>query len=170
MGGRTSLTLFSGMRDMSENTFINVKNRSKTVTALVHVPDSGGEGAILVQGGRFGGWSLYIKDGKPCYTYNFLGLERTTIAADEPLPAGESTICYEFTYDGGGLGKGGTGAIFVDDEKVAEGRIEHTQAMLFSLDDAADVGMDNGTPVIESYGSPHAVFNGRIDSVTVDVF
>ena len=72
---------------------------------------------ILAQAGRFGGWSLYLKDGKPTYTYNFLGLQRFTIAAKTPVPAGKATIRYEFAYDGGGLGKGGAGTIFVNDKR-----------------------------------------------------
>ena len=82
---------------------------------------------ILAQAGRFGGWSLYLKDGKPMYAYNFLGLKTYKVAATEALPAGKATIRYEFAYDGGGLGKGGTGTILVNGKKVAEGRIDRTQ-------------------------------------------
>ena len=90
MAGRTSLTVFEGMTGMTENVFINVKNRSHTITAEVEIPETGGEGVILCQAGRFGGWSLYLKGGKPTYTYNFLGLERYTVAASEAVPAGQS--------------------------------------------------------------------------------
>jgi hypothetical protein len=138
MGGRTTLTLRSGMKDLGENAFINVKNKSKTLTAEVDVPE-GSNGVILAQGGRFGGWSLYVKDGRPSYTYNYLGLQRTTIAATDPLPAGKSTIRSEFAYDGEGLGKGGTGSLLVDGRQVATGQIERTQAFLFSIDETADV-------------------------------
>jgi arylsulfatase A-like enzyme len=169
MGGRTSLTLRSGMRDIAENAFINVKNTSKTITADIVVPAASGNGAILVQGGRFGGWSLYIKDGKPAYTYNFLGLNRTTIAATQALPAGKANVRFEFAYDGGGLGKGGTGTLFVNDKQVATGRIERTQAMAFSLDDSSDVGMDNGTPVIEDYGVDGGRFTGTVNTVTINI-
>jgi arylsulfatase len=170
MGGRTSLTLYSGMKDLSENVFINIKNKSHALTANVDVPTSNANGVVLVQGGRFGGWSLYLKDGKPSYTYNFLGLKRTTIAASKPLSAGKSVLRFEFTYDGGGLGKGGVGKIYVNDKMVAEGRVEHTQAMMFSLDESADVGMDNATPVIEDYQSARGVFTGTVSKVTVEVF
>ena len=170
MAGRTSLTVYEGMTGMSENVFINTKNRSHTITAEVTIPKGGAKGVILAQAGRFGGWSLYLKDGKPTYTYNFLGLKRFTIAATEAVPAGKATIRYEFAYDGGGLGKGGMGTIFVNDKKVAEGRIERTQPMIFSADEGADVGEDGETPVVEDYGIPAPYkFTGKIDKVTIDL-
>lgn len=169
MAGRTSLTLRSGMKDLSENAFINIKNKSKTITADVNVPADGGNGVIIAQGGRFGGWSFYIKDGKPAYTYNFLGLQRTTIAAEKALPAGKSSVRFEFVYDGGGPGKGGTGTLFVNDKQVATGRIERTQPGIFSADETADVGMDNGTPVIEDYGVDGGRFTGAINKVTINI-
>ncbi|MCF7674969.1 MAG: arylsulfatase [Akkermansiaceae bacterium] len=170
MAGRTSLTVYEGMRGMSENVFINIKNRSHTVTAEVGIPKDGANGVILAQAGRFGGWSLYFKDGKPAYTYNFLGMQRFTIASQTPVPAGKATIRYEFAYDGGGLAKGGLGRIFVNGSKVAEGRIERTQPMAFSGDEGADVGEDGETPVTEDYGipAPHK-FTGEIRKVTIDL-
>jgi arylsulfatase len=170
MAGRTSLTLADGMSGMSENVFLNVKNKSNTITAEIEVPEGRANGAILVQGGRFGGWALYVKNGVPAYDYNYLGLERTTISATKPLDPGKATIRFEFAYDGGGVGKGGTGTLFVNDEKVAEGRIERTQPMIFSADETADVGIDLGTPVVETIGSESASrFTGRIPSVTIEV-
>jgi arylsulfatase len=157
------------MKDLSENAFINIKNKSKTITADVNVPADGGNGVIIAQGGRFGGWSFYIKDGKPAYTYNFLGLQRTTIAAEKALPAGKSSVRFEFVYDGGGPGKGGTGTLFVNDKQVATGRIERTQPGIFSADETADVGMDNGTPVIEDYGVDGGRFTGAINKVTINI-
>jgi arylsulfatase len=169
MGDRTSLTLYPGMKGMPEDVFINVKNRSLTITAGLEIPQGGAKGVILAQGGRFGGWSLYFENGKPAYAYNFLGLERFTVAGSQPVPAGKATIRFEFAYDGGGLGKGGVGTLFVNDRKVAEGRIERTQPMVFSADDLADVGLDEGTPVTEAYTSFGSAFTGRIRNVTVDV-
>jgi len=170
MAGRTSLTLAEGMTGMSENVFLNIKNRSKTIIAEIQVPESGANGAILVQGGRFGGWALYVKDGVPAYDYNFLGLQRFTIAATEKLNPGKATIRFEFAYDGGGLAKGGTGTIFVNDKKVGEGRIARTQPMVFSADETADVGIDLGTPVVETIGAEHASkFTGKIHKITIDV-
>jgi arylsulfatase len=168
--GRTSLMLSEGMTGMMENVFINVKNKSKTITAEVEVPASGANGAILVQGGRFGGWALYVKNGIPAYDYNFLGMRHIAISSTKPLAPGKATIRFDFAYDGGGLGKGGTGTLFVNNEKVAEGRIEHTQAVIFSADETADVGIDLGTPVVEAIGSEaESRFTGRIPKVTVQV-
>jgi arylsulfatase len=170
MEGRTSLTLAQGMTGMSENVFLTVKNKSVTITAEVEVPEEGANGAILVQGGRFGGWALYVKDGVPAYDYNFLGLKRSSIAATKPLAPGKATIRFQFDYDGGGAGKGGSGTLFVDGTKVAEGRIEQTQCCIFSADETADVGIDLGTPVVEAIGSEAASrFNGEIPKVTVEV-
>jgi len=169
MAGRTTLTVYEGMAGMSENVFINTKNRSHTITAEVEIPKGGANGVILAQAGRFGGWSLYMKDGKPVYTYNFLGLKRFNIAAPQPLPAGKATIRYEFASDGPGMGKGGVGTISVNGQKVAEGRIEHTQCCAFSADEGADVGVDEGTPVTEDYKEHDNRFTGGIHSVTIDL-
>ncbi|MBP7868196.1 MAG: arylsulfatase [Acidobacteria bacterium] len=170
MGGRTSLTVYEGMVGMTENVFLNIKNRSYTLTAEVEVPKGGAAGVILAQAGRFGGWSLYLKDGKPTYTYNFLGLQRFTVASAEPLPAGKVTVRFEFAYDGGGLAKGGLGTLLVNGKKVAEGRIERTQPMIFSGDEGADVGEDGETPVVEDYGVPAPYrFTGKIGKVTVEL-
>ena len=168
MGGRTSLTLAEGMTGMMENTFINVKNRSHTLTAEVEIPQGGANGVVLCQGGRFGGWSLYLKDGKPGYTYNWVGLERYSVSAPEALPAGKATVKLEFAYDGGGRGKGGTATLLVNGRKVGEGRVEHTNASVFSSDDGADVGVDEGTPVTEDYKERDNAFTGRIGKVTVE--
>ena len=169
MAGRTTLTVYEGMTGMSENAFINTKNRSHTITAEVEIPQGDANGVILAQGGRFGGWSLYFKDGKPTYTYNFLGLQRFDIVASQPIAAGKATIRFEFSYDGGGVGQGGLGTIVVNGGKVAEGLIEHTQCCAFSLDDAADVGMDEGTPVTEAYKQQGNSFTGKINSVTIEL-
>ena len=166
MAGRTSLTVYQGMIGISENVFINVKNRSHTITAEVEIPKNGANGVILAQAGRFGGWSLYLKDGRPTYTYNWLGLQRYTVAAKQALPAGKATIRFEFAYDGGGVGKGGVGTLFVNGKNVATSRIERTQCCAFSADEGADVGADEGTPVTEAYKVPFK-FNGKIAKVTI---
>jgi arylsulfatase len=170
MGGRTSMTLADGMTGMMEGVFVNVKNRSSTVTAELDVPQGGGNGTIIAQGGRFGGWSLYVKDGVPAYAYNFLGLKQTSIVSSKPLAPGKVTVKFDFAYDGGGPGKGGLGTLFVNDERVAEGRIEHTQPGIFSADETADVGIDLGTPVVEAIGAEaRSRLNGHIPRVTVEV-
>jgi arylsulfatase len=170
MAGRTSLTVYEGMAGMSENVFLNLKNQSHTVSAEVNVPNGGAKGVIIAQAGRFGGWSLYFKDGRPTYTYNFLGLKRFTLGSKTAVPPGKATVRFEFAYDGGGLGKGGLGTILVNGQKVAEGRIDMTQAMFFSADEGADVGEDGETPVTEDYGIPAPYkFTGQIEKVTLDV-
>lgn len=170
MAGRTSLTLAQGMSGMTENVFLNIKNKSKSITAELDIPEAGANGVIIAQGGRFGGWSLYLKDGKPAYTYNFLGLNSYTVSAQEVLPQGKTKLVFDFAYDGGGLGKGGVGTLSVDGRKVAEGRIEKTQAMVFSADETADVGIDDSTPVVAGIGEgPQTRFTGKIEKVTVEV-
>jgi len=169
MAGRTSLTVYDGMTGMTENVFINIKNRSHTITAVLDIPNAGASGVILSQAGRFGGWSLYAKDGKPAYAYNFLGLETFTVASPTPLPEGKVTLRMEFAYDGGGFGKGGTATLFVNDKPVATGRVARTQGHVFSADEGADVGEDGETPVTEAYKEGNNRFTGKIRKVTVEV-
>ena len=169
MAGRTSLTVYSGMTGMMENAFINVKNRSFTISADVEIPKSKANGVIICQGGRFGGWSLYLKNARPMFTYNWVGLNRYTIAGTKGVPPGKATIRFEFTTDGGKLGAGGAGTIFVNDTKVATGRIDNTNGLLFSADEGADVGIDEGTPVTEDYAGPDNRFTGKIQRVTIDL-
>jgi arylsulfatase len=171
MQGRTSLKLYPGMDGMLENTFINVKNQSKTITAELDIPEGGANGVVLAQGGRFGGWALYVQDGKPAYTYNFLGLERFTVAASKPLPSGPVTLVLDFDYEEGGMGNGGDATLTVNGKKVAEGQIGRTQPMMFSADETADVGLDNQTPVVEGIGigRDETRFTGTIREVVVKI-
>jgi len=168
MAGRMSLTLAEGMTGMPENVFLNTMNSSFSITADVLIPKEGGHGAILVQGGRFGGWALYMDNGVPAFQYNFLNRDRFTIEGGQRLPAGKATIRFEFDYDGGGPGRGGTGRIFVNGMLAGEGRIGRTQPLLFSADETADVGIDLQTPVVETLGAGEETrFTGRIPRVTV---
>jgi len=169
MGSRTSLTLGEGMTGIMENAFINVKNRSHTITADVEIPAAGGEGVILAQGGRFGGWSLYMKGGRPFYVYNHVGLERFVVRSSQRVAPGRAKIRYEFTYDGGGAGKGGRGTLFVNGTKVGEAHIGKTAGNILGLGEGADVGVDLGTPVTEDYRGRHNRFNGNIPTVTIDL-
>jgi arylsulfatase A-like enzyme len=170
MGERTSLTLYEGMQGMLENSFMNIKNRSSKISADLDIPSGGANGAILSQGGKFGGWSLYMKDGKPSYVYNFLGLDRYTVAAPEALPAGPAKVVLDFAYDGGGLGKGGKATLSVNGKQVAEGRVEKTQPNIFSADETADVGIDNQTPVAQGIGiGPETRFTGTIQKIVLEV-
>jgi len=169
MAGRKSLTVYEGMTDMMENAFINVKNQSVTITADVEIPAGGANGVIICQGGRFGGWSLYVKDGKPAYTYNFVGLQEYTINASERLVPGKATIKLDFAYDGNGRGKGGTSTLFINDKKVGSGRVDRTEPNVFSADDAADVGVDEGTNVSVAYKERDNRFTGKIEKVVIEV-
>jgi arylsulfatase len=170
MRGRTSLTLAEGMTGMSENTFPNIKNRSLTITADLDVPASGGNGTVIAQGGRFGGWSLYVLDGIPAYDYNFLGLERFSVRSSRKLAPGKSTVKLDFAYDGPGAGKGGLATLFINGEKVGEGRIGRTQPGIFSADETADVGIDFGTPVVEAIGAERkSRFTGHIPKVELQL-
>jgi hypothetical protein len=169
MGGRTSLTLFPGMVHLMENAVLNVKNRSHSVTAEVEVPEGGSEGVIIAQGGRFGGWSLYTKDDRLTYCHNWVGLEHYIVAAETPLPSGASTVRFEFAFDGGAPGAGGTGTLFVNDEQVAQGRIDNTVGYTFSLDEGMDVGMDLASPVSEEYAEGDNAFTGTIRFVQIDI-
>ncbi len=169
MWGRTSVTLYPGMVAMMENATLDIKNRSHTITADIKVPEGGGEGVIIAQGGRFGGWSLYMRGGKLKYCYNWLDRNRYTIESKDPLPAGKATIKFEFKYDGGGVGKGGAGLLYVNGQKVAEGRIERTEPFVFSADETEDVGEDLGTPVTDDYKEGDNRFTGGISKITLAV-
>jgi arylsulfatase len=173
MGGRTSLTLYPGMEGMLENTFINIKNRSFSISADIVVPDKGASGVILAQGGRFGGWSVYVKDDKPAFIYNFLGLDQYVISSTSKLNKGDVNLKFDFAYDGDGLGKGGNLTIYVDGKSVATGRVEKTQPNIFSADETADVGLDNQTPVAVTegigYGPEETRFTGIIDKVIIEL-
>ena len=165
MEGRTSVTYGEGMKGMGIDIFIDLRNTAYTMTADLEV-GANGNGVIVCQGGRFGGLTFYVKSGKPAFTYNFMGLESTTIAAPQALKPGKYTVMYDFKYDGGGPGKGGVGTISVNGNKVAEGRINRTQPGIFSVDDMADVGMDEGT-MVANYGGP-SKFNGKLNKVTIE--
>ncbi|MBL7845701.1 MAG: arylsulfatase [Cyclobacteriaceae bacterium] len=165
MEGRTSMTLSEGMRGLAVDVFIDLRNTSYSMTADVEVGVNG-NGVIVCQGGRFGGLSFYVRNGKPAFTYNFLGLESTTIMATQTLKPGKYTLVYDFKYDGDGPGKGGVGSLYVDGNKVGEGRINRTQPGIFSVDDLADVGMDEGTQVAD-YGGSHK-FNGKLHKVVIE--
>jgi arylsulfatase len=164
MGKRNTVTYGEGMKGMGVDVFIDLRGKSYSITSEVAV-DAKGNGVIVCQGGRFGGLSFYIKDGKPAFTYNYLGMTSTSILADQALKPGNYKLVYDFKSDGG-LGKGGVGTIFVNDKKVAGKRIEKTQPGIFSVDDLADVGVDDGTHVAD-YGKS-SKFTGKIDYVTIE--
>jgi arylsulfatase len=161
--------LFGGMGRLSENSVVNVKNKSHSVTALIEVPEKDARGVIIAQGGNIGGWALYVKDGKLKYCYNLLGIHYFYIEANSALPAGEHQVRMEFKYDGGGLGKGGTASLYADGKKVGEGKVGATAAMIFSADDGLDIGLDTGSPVSEDYGPRENEFTGRVKGVEITI-
>lgn len=166
--GKTQL-LFGGMGRLSENTVLNIKNKSHSLTAEIVVPENGGEGVIVCQGGNIGGWSLYAKAGKLKYCYNWGGLKNFFVESSGPIPAGEHQVRMEFAYAGGGLGKGGKATLFIDGKKVGEGEIEATLSAVFSADDGCDVGEDSGAPVSPDYGPTDNRFNGTIKGVQLSI-
>jgi arylsulfatase A-like enzyme len=166
--GNTQL-LFGSMGRLSENTVLNIKNKSHSVTAEIVVLPKGAEGVIVCQGGNVGGWSLYAKGGKLKYCYNLLGLQHFFAESASALPAGEHQVRMEFAYAGGGMGKGGTVSLYVDGKKVGEGKVAATAPIIFSGDDGCDVGVDNGSPVSPDYGSRGNEFNGRVKGVQLAI-
>jgi arylsulfatase A-like enzyme len=166
--GKTQL-LFQGMGRLSENTVLNIKNKSHSVTAQIDVPEGGAEGVIISQGADIGGWCMYAHKGKLKYCYNWGGLKRFYVEASKPIPVGIHQVRMEFAYDGGGLGKGGTATLFQNGEKVGEGRVDATLAMIFSADDGCDIGKDTGAPVSEDYGQKGNAFNGVVRGVQLAI-
>jgi sulfatase-like protein len=164
-----SQLLFGGMGRLSESSVVVLKNKSHAVTAQVVVPEQGARGVLVAQGGAFGGWSLYAKDGRPAYCYNLFGLQRFKVTGDAPLPAGEHQVRMEFAYDGGGLAKGGAVTLYVDGAEVGAGRVAATQPLIFSGDETTDVGSDSATPVSDDYGPKDSAFTGRVRWVQLDI-
>jgi hypothetical protein len=166
--GRTQI-LFGGMGRLTENAVVNIKNKSYSITAEVVVPKSGANGVIIAQGGAFNGWSLYAKDGKLKYCYNLLGVKLFYAETKKPLLAGQHQLRMEFKYDGGGLAKGGNALLYVDGEKVGEGRVETTVPMVFSADETLDVGRGTGSPVSPDYDPRDNEFSGEVNWVQIDL-
>jgi len=165
----TSQLLFAGMGRLSENSVINIKNKSFSVTSDLEVPAKGAEGVIIAQGGRFGGWALYAKSGKAKFVYNVLGIKSYGIESTKPIPTGKTQVRAEFAYDGGGMGKGGTVTLFSDGKEVGQGRVEQTQGFIFSADETTDIGCESGTTVSPDYTAHGSRFNGKIRWVQIDL-
>ena len=174
MAGRPQLVkgnrqlLFGGMGRLTEGSIVNIKNKSHAVTAEIEVPASGAEGVIVAQGGLVGGWSLYAKEGKPRYCYNYYGMNRYTIAGTTSIPPGKHQLRMEFGYDGGGIGKGGTVTLFIDGSQTADGRVDQTVAFVFSADETLDIGDEFGSPVTPDYPA-RKKFSGEVNWVQIDV-
>ena len=165
--GKTQM-LFGGMHRLQEHVILQVHNKSYALTADIEVPDSGASGVIISLGAGIGGWSLYAHDGKLKHCYNFFGIERYFAESDREIPAGHHQVRLEFSYDGGGLAKGGTVTLFIDGERVGEGRVDRTVPMLFGTD-TCDVGSDAASPVSTDYGPKDNAFNGTVNWVQIDI-
>jgi arylsulfatase len=170
--GRSTFTYYPGTIRVPEGAAPDVKNKDFTVTAEVEIPNGGAEGVLVTQGGRFGGWGLLIVADKPEFVYAISQQpqHKYRVASTAKLAAGKHTIQFDFKYDGPGYGKGGTGTLTVDGAQAAQGRIERTIPVRFSLDETFDVGEDTGTPVVEDYVNkmPYA-FTGVLDKVVVQL-
>jgi arylsulfatase len=167
MFGRRELTLYEGMNGLLENDFINVKNTSFEIVADLETGTQPSNGVIVAQGGRFGGWSLYLKDGNPIFVYNYLGIDRSAVTSTAKLPNGKSTVKMDFAWDGGQPGAGGTATLYIDEQSVGSVRVPQTQLAIFSADETAGVGVDSETPVAEDYTDASSEFTGKIDKVTI---
>jgi len=168
MGNRTSLTVYPGMVGITENAFINLKNRSYTITAPIELNDANTNGVIIAQAGAFGGWVLYMKEGKVHHEYNYFGVERTNIVSQEPISARKHEIKYQFVADSAKPETGGECSLYVDGQQVATGRIPKTEPFVFSGDEGVDVGMDGETTVSNDYKQGDNKFTGKIIRVTID--
>jgi arylsulfatase len=169
-GDRKTMTFYNGMDTLMENTVLNIKNVSHTITAEVEVAAGQKNGVIVAQGGRFAGWSLYVKDGVVKYCHNYFDLEYSYVEAGEKLPTGTVNVRYHFDYEGGGTGKGGTGTLYFNDKLVGEGKITKTVPMIFSADETLDIGGDLALPVTDDYavGEENA-FRGTVNWVRIDL-
>jgi arylsulfatase A-like enzyme len=160
--------VFGGLTRVPSLAMVNTANKSFAVTAEIQVPKAGAEGVIVAVGGVTGGWSLYTKDGKPKFCYNFFGLQQTYVEGTSVLAAGQHQVRMEFAYDGGGLAKGGKVSLFVDGKEAGEGRVEQTEPFAFG-EESLDVGHEAGSPVTSDYpGSHGSEFSGQVNWVEFD--
>ena len=160
--------VYGGLTRVPSLAMVNMANKSYAITAEVEVPKSGAEGVIVAIGGITGGWSLYTKEGKPKFCYNFFGLEWTYVEGSKAIPAGEHQVRMEFKYDGDGLAKGGKVSLYVDGKKTGEGRIERTEPFAFG-EESLDVGHEAGSPVTTDYPKNGAsYFSGEVKWIEFD--
>jgi arylsulfatase A-like enzyme len=165
--GRDSFVFHEGAIGIPESAAPAFFNRSFTIEAQILVPESGAQGVIVAEGGVVAGWSLYVDAaGRPTYSYNFFGAERSTITASEALASGERTLGFDFAYDGG-IGGGGVGRLRVDGKPVAQGRIPRTAPVFYSIDETFDVGIDTGSPAGD-YPAGNA-WSGGIERVAIEL-
>ena len=170
--GRSTFTYFPGTIRVPEGSAPDTKNKSWTITAEVDIPEGGAEGILVTQGGRFGGYALLLIDGKPEFDYAFSNQpqDKFRVISKDELAPGKHTLVVDMKYDGPGIGKSATGTLSVDGKQLAQGKIERTIPIRFSLDETMDVGLDTGTPVVEDYvGKMPFKFTGSLKKVVIEL-
>jgi arylsulfatase A-like enzyme len=168
IGHRTKMTYYPGTIGLPDAASPPMCNKSWTITADIEIPDGKAEGMIVTHGGLEGGYGLYLRDGKPTFVYNFLSIDRPTFAAKETLPKGKTRLVVDFAYDGGGMGKGGQITMSANGKKIADGRLDRTIPIQFSLGEGVDIGRDVGSPIDFTYKLPFE-FTGTIEKVTIEL-
>ena len=165
--GRKVFTYSGEISGLPMSDVPSILNKSYTITADVEIPQGGAEGMLATLGGRFGGYGLYLLKGKPVFTYNFVDLERFRWEGPQALAPGKHSITFEFTYDGPGFGKSGTGVLSVDGKAVANRKIPHTIPFIMTMDETFDVGIDSRTPVDDKDYQVPFRFTGKLSNVTI---
>ena len=181
VAGRNVFT-YSGepVTGIPEGTAPNVLNTSYTITAVIDVPEGGADGVIVTEGGRFGGYGLYLLKSRPVFTWNLLDLRRIKWRGDQPLAPGKHTVEYDFKYDGlgfatlafnnlSGIGRPGTGTLKVDDKVVSSQTMDRTIPLTLPWDETFDIGADTGTPVDDHDYQVPFKFTGKIDKLTISI-
>ena len=169
IAGQNVLTYSGELPNVGWGAAPPVLDQSYTTTAEIEVPQSGAEGVLVTQGGRFGGYGFYLFKGRPVFAYNWLGAQITRWQGPDALAPGKHTLAFDFKYDGGGIGKGGQGTLRVDGKDVDTKRIERTIPFIMQWDEAFNVGLDTGTAVEpEDYQVPFA-FTGKLNKLTVEL-
>ena len=166
--GPLDLILWGPDIRLSDESAPVIRNRSFSIEAEVDIPAQGADGVLAANGGRFGGWSFYLKDGKPVVTMALSQQKQHhfRVAADTKVPAGKAVIRYDFEYDGGGAGKGGAMRISINGTEVAQGRIPRTLITFHDLTETFDTGRDTGTSVTDDYKDQGA-FTGKLRKLQV---
>lgn len=166
----STMTLDRTARRLAEDAVPNLKNTSYRITADLLADSAASDGVLVAQGGRYGGWSLFLRQGVPVFAYNYLGVDTVHVTGPDPVPAGPHTVEVRFAYDGGGLGKGGEVSLLVDGTAVASERLERTVPFGYSIVESLNVGLDWGTPVSDRYSrGGGAPYDGELRSVTLAV-
>jgi arylsulfatase A-like enzyme len=165
--GQKNFTFYPGTLRVPELTAPSMLNRSFEISADVEIPDSATNGVLATQGGRFGGFGLYMLNGKLVYDYNFYNMSHYIVRSPDPIPPGKHLLAVRFKSDGGGLGKGGTASLVMDGKVLAEGRVDRTSiGVILTLDEGFDVGEDQGTPINDDYKVPFK-FTGTLHKVAI---